>query len=58
MAKALETKVKLLDRPRAAAVIAIAADYADGPKDAVSILDEFLRGMPDVASGLRRAAGQ
>jgi EpsI family protein len=58
VAKALETKVKLFDLPRSAAVIAVAADYADSPGDAASVLDKFLRAVPDLSSGLRRAAGR
>jgi exosortase A len=58
MAKALETKVKLLDRPRGAAVIAVAADYTEGPNEAVSLLNDFLRGLAPMAPELRRAAGQ
>jgi exosortase A len=58
VAKALETKVKLLDLPRGAAVIAVAADYAEGPDEAAALLDEFLRGLAPMAPGLARAAGQ
>jgi EpsI family protein len=56
-AKALETRVKLLDEPRGAAFVAVTADYADMPSEAEDLLREFLRGLPPVAPGLRRATG-
>lgn len=43
VAKLLEVKAKLLGGEPAAAVIAVAADYRDSPRDANDTLDRFLR---------------
>jgi EpsI family protein len=46
-AKALEAMSFLNPEPQMMAVIAIAADYRDHPKEAEEILGDFIRAMPD-----------
>jgi EpsI family protein len=57
-AKALETRVKLLDEPRGVAAIAVAADYGETPAEAEALLREFLLGLKPIRPGLRRATGE
>jgi EpsI family protein len=55
--KLLTTKAKLLGGKRAAALIAVAADYRDGPADAIPVLRDFLSSLPPMRPFLAGVAG-
>jgi EpsI family protein len=56
-AKLLEAKAKLLGGQRAAAQIAIAADYGESTAEATAVLKDFLSSAPPLRPLLARAAG-
>ena len=56
-AKWLETKAKLFGGERAAAAIAIAADYRESPAEATPVLEDFLNNAGPFRPLLARAAG-
>ena len=55
-AKLLQAKAELLTRRRAAAAIAIAAEYDELPEDALRLIDEFLAAAEPLEPMLARAA--
>ena len=57
LAKLLQVKARLLGSPSAAAVVVIAADYAEHPSETVPILNGFLAHVGTLRTSLERAAG-
>ena len=55
-AKLAQARAELVTRRRAAAAIALAANYVEDPDDAVRLIDEFLKAAEPLAPMLARAA--